>query len=79
MTWRFNQNVHLKGEQQCGSFEITYQMPNGIKSDGTHYHGTTRIAYLPACNQGREVLTMLIEAFRRKMTFIVGTSQTTGQ
>ena len=44
----------------------------------THYSGTHRTAYLPDTKEGREVLSLLIEAFRRKLTFKVGTSITTG-
>ena len=51
-------------------------MSNGVKN-GVAYKGTGRVAYLPACKDGKETLALLIEAFKRKLTFIVGTSQTT--
>lgn len=34
---------------------------------------------MPANKLGKEVLVMLIEAFKQRKTFLVGTSQTTGQ
>ena len=54
-------------------------MPDGKLPNGTRYSGTQRNAYIPDCPQGRDVLTMLIKAFERRFTFIVGTSVTTGE
>ena len=42
------------------------------------YRGTSRQAYLPDTKEGIEVLSLLAECFRRRFTFIVGTSVTTG-
>jgi deltex-like protein len=53
-------------------------MPDGKLPNGIRYTGTHRTAYIPDCQQGRDVLTMLIKAFERRHTFIVGTSVTTG-
>lgn len=58
--------------------EITYNIPSGTLLNGTRYHGTSRIAYLPGNKEGIKLLTMLAEAFRRRLTFKVGTSITTG-
>ena len=45
---------------------------------GRGYSGTGRTAYLPDSKEGIEILTLLAEAFRRRLTFKVGTSLTTG-
>ena len=47
--------------------------------DGTQYSGTSRTAYLPGNPQGIECLGLLIVAFQRKLSFLVGTSLTTGR
>ena len=47
--------------------------------DGTRYSGTSRTAYLPGNAEGIETLGLLILAFERKLTFLVGTSLTTGK
>jgi deltex-like protein len=65
------------GYQGHGVWEIRYDFPNG-KYNGAHYKGTRRNAYLPDTQEGREVLTLLLKAFERKLLFTVGTSVTTG-
>ena len=59
---------------------ITYHIRSG-RITGSHdqYSGTSRTAYLPNNREGVEVLSLLAEAFRRRLTFKVGTSITTGQ
>jgi deltex-like protein len=37
------------------------------------------VAYLPDTPEGRKVLALLVKAFERRFTFIVGTSVTTGK
>ena len=57
-------------------------MPNVVKvieKVPVQYRGTSRSAFLPACKDGKETLALLVEAFKRKLTFLVGTSQTTGE
>ena len=44
----------------------------------TQYKGTSRVAYLPGNEEGTESLGLLITAFQRRLTFIVGDSVTTG-
>ena len=78
MSWSFDPNMRIGGAAQAGGFSINYSMQSGMKN-GVRYQGTSRQAFLPACNEGKETLALLVEAFRRKLTFIVGTSQTTGQ
>jgi len=71
-------NVHCAGYEKYGTIEIAYYIPNGVR-DGISYYGASRIAYLPDNEEGRGVLALLRKAFDRKLTFIVGTSVTTGQ
>lgn len=58
-----------------------YNFPNGMRPDmpGVAYSGTSRVAYLPDCQEGLEVLAILEKAFLQRVTFVVGTSVTTGQ
>jgi len=53
-------------------------MPSGSKN-GVRFSGTHRIAFLPGNKEGKEILSLLVEAFKRKLIFKVGTSITTGQ
>ena len=46
---------------------------------GVNYSGTSRRCFLPASEEGKSVFKMLVEAFNRRLTFVVGTSITTGQ
>ncbi len=46
--------------------------------NGISYSGTSRRAYLPMSDQGKEVLALFREAFNRKLIFTLGTSVTTG-
>lgn len=52
---------------------MSSEMRNGIS-----YSGTSRTAYLPDNQEGREVLILLKLAFDRKLIFTLGTSVTTG-
>ncbi|RXN31988.1 E3 ubiquitin- ligase DTX3L-like isoform X1 [Labeo rohita] len=73
----------LPGYPDCGTIEITYNIPSGIQTEkhpnpGKHYHGANRHAYLPNNDEGKEVLTLLQRAFHQKLIFTVGQSTTTG-
>lgn len=78
MDWYLDYNQWLQGNNQPGAIVIRYSMPSG-QHNGVNYRGTTRVAYLPNCLKGQQTLALLVEAFKRKLTFIVGTSQTTGE
>jgi Deltex C-terminal domain len=61
-----------------GTIIIRYDFPCGVQTEGMpspgkRYTGTSRVAYLPDHTKGREVLHLLLESFRRKQTFCVGT------
>ncbi|XP_067665378.1 uncharacterized protein [Haliotis asinina] len=75
---------HLPGYETCGMITITYHFRNGTQmadhpNPGNFYKGTTRVAYLPDCREGRDVLRLLRKAFDRKLTFTIGRSTTTGR
>ena len=81
MTWKLNpknKSFFCEGYEGYGVWEIRYDFPDG-KLNGVKYRGTRRVAYLPDTQEGREVLALLVKAFERRHTFLVGTSVTTGQ
>ena len=77
-------SARISKSQRCSGFPndytivITYNIPSG-QQKGKYYSGTSRTCYLPNNKEGREVLALLKIAFDRKLTFVVGTSVTTGQ
>lgn len=77
MKWRTSDSS-LSGFESYKTIEILYNFPNGIKSDGTHYGGATRSAFLPASPEGILIFHMLLDAFRKRLSFLVGDSLTTG-
>lgn len=77
MTWRTT-NHNLPGYEGNQTIEFRYDMPSGAKPDGTKYSGTRRVGYLPASPRGMVIFKMMVEAFKRRLTFLVGTSLTTG-
>lgn len=69
---------HLRCQTyNCETIVINYHMKAGTRN-GKHYPGTSRTAYLPNNEEGREVFELLKEAFNRKLIFTVGRSVTTG-
>ena len=78
MKARINKNLKCDGYYDCNTIVIEYDFNNGIQN-GRKYTGTKRICYLPNNKEGREILGMLKIAFDRKLTFVVGTSITTGK
>jgi deltex-like protein len=77
MSWNL---IHQScpGYEGSKTIQIDYHIPSGKKA-GTHFSGTSRTAFIPFTKDGQFLLSMLAEAFRRKLTFKVGTSITTGQ
>lgn len=80
MHWNFHPKGHLPLEthEDVGSWMISYFFNDGFRN-GVQYRGTRRNAYVPDTAEGREVLFLLIKAFKRKVTFTVGDSVTTGR
>ena len=78
MQWTTDPNTKLSGFEDLNyTIIVSYKFPNGVKN-GTNYTGTRRTAFLPGNEAGKEALGLLITSFQRKLTFIVGTSLTTG-
>ena len=68
----------LEGYPNLPCYEIIYTMNSGTR-DRIQFPGTTRHAFLPCNDEGKEILRLLIIAFERKLTFTIGTSVTTGR
>lgn len=71
-------------ESSTRSLKIDYSIPEGKQASyhdnpGKKYSGTTRTAFLPNNDDGRQLLTRLKYAWIHGMTFTIGTSLTTGQ
>jgi deltex len=65
----------------CGFSQ--YHFPSGTQEahhphPGRPFHGTSREAFLPDTDEGREVLELLNLCFEYKSVFTIGTSVTTG-
>lgn len=74
----------LSGYPTDGTIVIKYFFPSGIQgpehpNPGVQYSGTSRTAYLPDTTEGREVLNLLKQCFKNRLTFTVGRSITTGR
>lgn len=80
MSWKYSPKgkLPIDGYSNVGSWMINYSFYDGIRN-GVNYRGTRRNAYLPDTDEGREVLLLLIKSFKRKHTFTVGDSVTTGR
>lgn len=66
-----------------GTIIIRYDMPSGIQKEyhqnpGDHYNGAYREAYLPDNEEGKALLLRLKYAWLKGLTFLIGTSMTTG-
>ncbi|KAG7520691.1 putative E3 ubiquitin-protein ligase DTX3 [Solea senegalensis] len=73
----------LPGYEHCGCMIILYSFPAGTQgpehpNPGARYNGTSRTAYLPACEEGEKVVNLLRKAFDRRLVFTIGQSATTG-
>jgi len=81
MKWEKTNQYTCSGYEGHGVITIRYQFPDGERPDmpGVRYSGTGRLAYLPDCPEGVEVLAILEKAFRQRVSFVVGTSVTTGE
>ena len=77
MTAKISKSKKCSGYKE-NTIVICYNIPSGIQNNKP-FSGTSRTCYLPNNKEGREVLALLKIAFDRKLTFVVGTSVTTGQ
>ncbi|XP_019640452.1 PREDICTED: E3 ubiquitin-protein ligase TRIM33-like [Branchiostoma belcheri] len=83
MTWAIHLGTRLPGYENCEAIVISYYFPNGIQgpehpNPGRSYKGTSRNAYLPHNDEGRELVQLLKRAFDNRLVFTIGTSVTTG-
>lgn len=83
MTHTINNRLKLPGYEQNKTIIVYYDFPDGVQTEehpnpGQNYYGTSRTAYLPDDDEGRKVLKLLQEAFKRRLVFTVGRSRTTG-
>ncbi|KAK2170392.1 hypothetical protein LSH36_3g23078 [Paralvinella palmiformis] len=76
----------LPGYPQCGTIIITYNISGGIQgpehpNPGKPFtsQGFPRRGHLPDNSLGRKVSRLLQEAWKRRLTFTIGTSVTTGE
>jgi deltex-like protein len=83
-------SVSSTNEFHCGGFPnvstivLNYTIKNGVQTaehenPGQGFQGTTRRAYVPDYEEGRDLVKRLRYAFRRGLTFGVGTSLTNGR
>jgi len=73
-------DTQLPGYEGYGAIEIVYYIASGCQNSRQYTcRGFPRYAYLPNSEQGRRVLGLLAEAWRRRLTFTIGTSVTTGE
>ena len=79
MTWALEHFQCSGYSHDVQTWEIQYNFPSGRNAEtGIRYNGDSRVAYLPDTQDGREVLALLVKAFRRKLTFTVGFSVVRG-
>ena len=76
--------VTCQGYQGYGSIVIHYAISPGVQQNymtnpGQRFTGANRTAYVPNNLEGRRLVKRLKYAFQRGLTFVVGTSMTTGQ
>uniref|UniRef100_A0A182JMN5 E3 ubiquitin-protein ligase n=1 Tax=Anopheles atroparvus TaxID=41427 RepID=A0A182JMN5_ANOAO len=76
---------HLPGHEDSNTIEIMYNFQSSVQNQhqprpGKEYFavGFPRRCFLPNNNQGRLILTYLLEAFNRRILFTIGRSATTG-
>ncbi|XP_035673946.1 uncharacterized protein LOC118414188 isoform X3 [Branchiostoma floridae] len=83
MDWHTDYGTRLPGYENYGTIVINYYFSSGTQgpdhpNPGHHFSGTSRTAYLPNNEEGREFVQLLKRAFDNRLVFTVGTSVTTG-
>lgn len=76
-------SIHCGGFEDVATIVLKYNIYGGVQSQehenpGRAFKGTSRTAYIPHNEQGIDLVKRLRYAFRRGLTFHVGTSLTTG-
>lgn len=84
MLVRTNHHRQCQGHNDVGTIEISYRIPSA-KQKKYHpqpdfpFNGASRTAYIPNNQEGQDLLSRLQYAFMHGLSFMVGTSLTTGQ
>lgn len=84
MLVRTNHHRQCQGYNGVGTIEISYRIPSA-KQKKYHpqpdfpFSGASRTAYIPNNQEGQDLLSRLQFAFMHGLSFMVGTSLTTGQ
>ena len=84
MTIEYRADLCCSGHAPAGTIVITYSIPSGTQKSyhenpGTLHGSANRVAYVPDCTEGQELVKRLEFAFAHGLTFTVGVSLTTGQ
>lgn len=82
MHWRLSPKQEgwaCAGFETFNTWVIDYNFPSGKLPNGSKYSGTGRSAFIPDTPEGKKIVALLVKAFERRLTFIVGTSVTTGK
>lgn len=77
MEWQLIGNV-CEGYNQNNTILITYSIDSGKKEDGTPFTGTYWQCFMPDTKKGIIVFKMLVEAFKRRLTYTIGRSLSLG-
>ena len=79
MTWKL-EPFPCDGFPKTSTWAISYGFAGGKhKESGKVYSGDGRHCYVPDTPEGREVLALLVKAFKRRLTFTVGFSVVRGR
>ncbi|KAK3760894.1 hypothetical protein RRG08_042109 [Elysia crispata] len=85
MKWTILHGASVAGYEGYDTISVSYHIEPGVQGPehpkpGQPFftQGFPRVGYLPDTNEGRKVLKLMIEAWRRRLMFTVGTSYTTG-
>ena len=70
--------AHKVGRRQANSQEISLLLGPEHRNPGAPYSGTSRVCYLPDNEEGNKILALLDIAFKRRLTFTIGQSVTSG-
>lgn len=73
MDIKLEKNLHCDGYPKDKTWSISYRFNSGTRN-GKSFHGDGRSCYIPDTKEGREVLALLVKAFKRKLIFTVGYS-----
>lgn len=73
MEIKLEKNLHCDGYPNIQTWSISYRFSSGTRN-GKSFSGDGRSCYIPDTKEGREVLALLVKAFKRKLIFTVGFS-----